>query len=100
MGKNRGSVIRFIRYAQIQIDTLKQEMITSPFDDFEQKGPTFMTKILSAESYSCTKCDKTIKRKDVYLKSGGFYHVEKSSISGGGSRFCGPLKEEKKDGEK
>lgn len=100
MGKNRRSsrVVSFIRFPPVEIERLKNDFfnkLNDLFVDETKKEIQIMTQIISNSSYNCPKCGMTkVPKTDIIPKSNDLYHKITSSISGGGTRFCGPVKEE------
>lgn len=67
----------------------------------KEKEIQIVTTINSRETYSCTKCKMIgIPSRLLFAKKDENYHLVKSAISSGGSRFCGPIVEEHKDVKK
>jgi hypothetical protein len=103
MGKNRGSG-RIISLPTKPIAGLKglRQLTESELEALilkellGKKGPEIVTTI-TTRAYVCEKCGMSgISEGALLKKNDQKFHIIHSGVSGGGSRICGPVKEEVK----
>jgi hypothetical protein len=110
MGKNRGSGrikpiaglidLRQLTESELEAFIQKWKDHYPKLQEYKEllgkKGPEIVTTI-TTRAYVCEKCGMSgISEGALLKKNDQKFHIIHSGVSGGGSRICGPVKEEVK----